>query len=479
LRRNIFVLRCSNAKVFTMRSAATWLLSLALASGCGAPRAHYAPLDSDGSQLRAPDGRAVILRGMNARVAGVFDVTLDGGRAPVETVPDFGDDDAAKMAALGFNLLRLPLSWSGIEPVQGQYSTDYLDRVAAVVDDCRHHGILVLLDFHQDAWSKEIGEDGAPRWAIVPPPTMLLSGPLTDLDQRRASAQVMAAFQSFFEGDAQRLQEAFAQMAAEVARRFSADQAVLGYELFNEPVASDDVLLPFDVEIARAIRAVDARHLIAFEPDVIRNYTGSTELAAAPFPVGGALYAPHIYTGVFGADMRLAQDSYEQPMAESWQSAREEAQAWKTPLLVGELGVGPSQPNAYAWIGHALDDADQNLASTAFWLWKEESQGGWGLFDLAPDGSWTERPQMIAAVSRPYPQAIGGDPTGIHWDGATLTVTFTGKSGVPPVHDLFFPGSAPTVRCDGAEAPSVTVDAGAIYHVRCGGPGAHTLTLAR
>ena len=56
-----------------------------------------------------------------------------------------------------------------------------------------------MIDLHEDAYSKEIGEDGAPLWAIQPPPTELLQGPLDDLGSRRTSAQVTAAFDTFFD----------------------------------------------------------------------------------------------------------------------------------------------------------------------------------------------------------------------------------------------------------------------------------------
>ena len=127
----------------------------------------------DGRQFRLHGGRLVderrrevTLRGVNARVEGVFDVTFGDGRLPLEPIPVFDDGDAATMARFGLNLLRLPISWSGLEPVRGRFDAAYLDRIAAVVALCRAHGIVVLLDFHQDAFSKEIGEDGAPRWVL-------------------------------------------------------------------------------------------------------------------------------------------------------------------------------------------------------------------------------------------------------------------------------------------------------------------------
>ena len=48
------------------------------------------------------------------------------------TAPGSGDD-FAQMRALGFNVVRLVLNWSQLEPTAGTYSTTYLDRVAQVV----------------------------------------------------------------------------------------------------------------------------------------------------------------------------------------------------------------------------------------------------------------------------------------------------------------------------------------------------------
>src|SRR5262249_35583224 len=143
----------------------------------------------DGGRLVDRLGREITLRGVNARVDGLFDVTFDDGRLPLEPIPTFDDGDAARMAALGFDFLRLPINWSALEPVRWQYAGAYLDRIGAVVRLCARHGILVLLDFHQDAFSKEIGQDGAPRWVL----DLLLGagnypylgGPLDDLDKRR------------------------------------------------------------------------------------------------------------------------------------------------------------------------------------------------------------------------------------------------------------------------------------------------------
>lgn len=85
------------------------------------------------------------------------------------------------MHELGLDFLRLPINWSAIEPTQSTYDEAYLDRVDAAVQCAARANVYVMIDLHEDAYSKEIGEDGAPLWAIQPPPAMLLQGPLTDL----------------------------------------------------------------------------------------------------------------------------------------------------------------------------------------------------------------------------------------------------------------------------------------------------------
>src|SRR2546425_1238403 len=254
----------------------------------------------DGRRLRLHGGRLVderrrevTLRGVNARVEGIFDVTFDDGRLPLEAIPVFDDGDAATMERFGFNLLRLPISWSALEPARGRFDAAYLDRIAGVLALC-----------------------------------------------------------------------------------FAREPAVLGYEIMNEPLAflvpnGDVALLAFHVRLARAIRRVDHRHLVAFEPDAIRNATNAAPVPTAPFPVRGALYAPHVYTDVFDGHDYSSGDPAE--LAPSMERAAAEARGWGAPLLVGEYGIDPNAPNANAWITAELDLQDRLRTHSAFWLWEEIS----------------------------------------------------------------------------------------------------------
>jgi hypothetical protein len=66
----------------------------------------------------------------------------------------------------GFNLIRLGIFWDGVEPQPGVYDHDYLQRVKDVIELARQNGLYVMLDMHQDLFSRKWG-DGAPLWATL------------------------------------------------------------------------------------------------------------------------------------------------------------------------------------------------------------------------------------------------------------------------------------------------------------------------
>ena len=445
----------------------------------------------DGRRLRVRDGRLVdergrevTLRGVNARAAGVFDVTFDDGRLPLEPIPGFDEGDAQRMAAFGFNLLRLPISWSALEPAPGAIDVRYLERVANVVDACARHGILVLIDFHQDAFSKEIGQDGAPRWVLDrllgPNNYPYLGGPLTDLEARRFAPATIAAFRTFFAGAAG-VQDRFAAATAAVATRFRRARGVLGYEIMNEPFAlaaggTQAQLDAFHVRVATAIRRVDHRHLIVFEPDTIRNLTNQAPVPAAPFPVPGAMYAPHIYTGVFDTvDFSSGDPAL---LAPSMERAAAEAAAWGTPLLVGEYGIDPTSPVANRWITAELDLQDRLRAHSTFWLWEEISSGHWGLYDgESADGG--ERVARTRALSRVYARAVPGTVVEHAFDDTanTLRLRYQARGRAPL--ELFVPPrrypEGFVVRCDGRQLAVPRSAKDGVVQVRCGSGGGERL----
>jgi endoglycosylceramidase len=455
-------------------------VSVLLTVACGdetKPRTPFAPLDSDGQHFRDDRGRTVILRGVNARVQGVFDVSFSDGRLPLEPIPELTPADCARMAELGFNALRLPINWSGLEPVKDQISESYLLAIDAALECAENAGLVVVVDFHQDAYSKEIGEDGAPYWAI-PTPYTPLGGPLEDLGARRDSQQVADAFDAFFaEGDPHGVQAEYIAAVGAVAARFADHDAVLGFEVMNEPITTTRLLYPFTYAVAAAIRARAPKKLVFFEPPAIRNVTDFQDPSDEPFPELGAVYAPHVYTLVFSdPENRLATITIDD-LRPSVQNARREADAWATPLFIGEFGGGPTTTNVQNYLRFEIDLQDETLASSALWLWKEESQGAWGLYDKTAAG-WVERPMMVALVSRPYAPRIAGTPTLMRWDDQAKTLTVSYERAVAAPNLLFVPErfSVASVTCDGQ--PVAPSGGPRRLEVPCGNAGSHTVVLS-
>jgi Cellulase (glycosyl hydrolase family 5) len=78
----------------------------------------------------------------------------------------FGNDDAAFLASIGFNAVRVGVIWKAVEPRPGVYDNAYLNRIAGTVRTLARHGIVSLLDFHQDMYNERFQGEGAPNWAV-------------------------------------------------------------------------------------------------------------------------------------------------------------------------------------------------------------------------------------------------------------------------------------------------------------------------
>lgn len=67
----------------------------------------------------------------------------------------------------GFNLVRLSTSWEAVmHEGPGVVDRPYLAYLRGLVTSAGEHGLYVLIDPHQDVWSRFAGGDGAPHWTL-------------------------------------------------------------------------------------------------------------------------------------------------------------------------------------------------------------------------------------------------------------------------------------------------------------------------
>jgi uncharacterized membrane protein HdeD (DUF308 family) len=78
------------------------------------------------------------------------------------------------MKNLGFNIIRLLVSWKAIEPRPNANLDEllpegkkYLEYIKEIIDELYARNLYVILDFHQDIANEVYGGDGFPDWAIA------------------------------------------------------------------------------------------------------------------------------------------------------------------------------------------------------------------------------------------------------------------------------------------------------------------------
>jgi len=372
------------------------------------------------------------------------------GKYNQSTMPAAGND-LAQIRALGFNLVRLGISWSLLEPQPGSFSEEYLRRIEQVVKWAAEQDIWVLIDFHQDFYSysldngSKIGSyvDGAPPWAVLN--ASISSFPLWEqwlFGKVGFDWQTVAAFRAFYNnerpvGSPMGIQEHYIRAVASVVARFRENRSVLGFELMNEPAPSeldvfafsDKLLYPFYKRIVQAVTGIndgmvqcpmqaavgdscafpdlgihDTRHLIFFEPMALRNQLDFSVQTSRPWTnYTNIVFSPHTYTYSFTLDI----DGFT-PItgyAESLDSAWREATAMRSSVLVTEFG---SAPDHLERSGNISLQQDLHLTSSTFWVWKE-GHGGWGLWiGASGEAGFRLNGDRVRQLSRARPLAVAG-----------------------------------------------------------------------
>ena len=186
-------------------------------------------------------------------------------------------------------MVRLGILWAGIEPGTGgpnqpkvctkgavnnpgmwnqKTANAYLNQVQQVVNELGRHHIYVLLDMHQDVWSSVFGGEGAPAWATC---TDGLAIPVTQGRWSNAYGEgaEINAWNNFWNNAVTGgLQQEYNRSWAAVAKKFSKNSWVMGYDPINEPSAMDSVLYTAHYEYSVSLSCLyggRSADLVAFD----------------------------------------------------------------------------------------------------------------------------------------------------------------------------------------------------------------------
>ncbi len=363
-------------------------------------------LHVDGGFFRDAAGGVVLLRGV--------DVAGNAKVPPFRAISD--DSQLDPLPGLGVDVVRLLFTWEAYEPSPGAYDDAYLAYYAGVVDAAAARGLWVVVDFHQDAFSRaSLGGcgEGFPAWAL--PPTVTPAAPdngadCADWGQRMIGDASLKTTWDAFYSDQNGARTRYLAMIARVAAALAPKQNVAGYDLLNEPGGDERTQIgPLYEDAARAVRAVHPTAILFVSPGFLTSAGEGTNLVRPSFD--DFAYAPHYY------DPTLV-------LFHGWQGNDESAAfaemsgtaaAWGVPLFVGEWGAPPSTDEVRGYIGAIGRQLDLALASAAQWVytpgWTAAAKDGWN----SEDFSIVDDTGMLRAnfVVRPYARRIAGTPTAL------------------------------------------------------------------
>ncbi len=383
-------------------------------------------------RLRAPGGphlfdrfgRVVFLHGVNA----VYK------HPPFELFPEpgkpwnFTTADASLMARLGFNVVRLGMTWAGLEPGTAPSNDPsicshgapgdphqmnrtvlerYLRQLGRTVDLLGRFHIYVLLDMHQDVYSKQLDGEGAPNWAVCTD-GVANTRPPGRWSLEYGTKAVGIAFHHFWTnnvvGD---LQGQYDEVWGAVAKYFRNNPWIVGYDPFNEPF-STSVLVRGDEHfdgqlecfytgtaspgialhgappihcpkddpargVIPTILANDPNHLIFDEPDIYASRGFPTFIGQMDLP--NLVFNFHIYCGarspVTGNPTDLSQCAAQEARsfsrrAEDRPEMASAAQPTGPAWFVSEFGATANP----TFVAQFTSEADQQQVGWAYWSWK-------------------------------------------------------------------------------------------------------------
>jgi endoglycosylceramidase len=454
---------------------------------------------------------------------------------PYVAYPDAGQpwnidaNDAARMRALGFNMVRLGIEWQALEPGTGgpnqpqvctpgapgdphefnkAIADQYLAHVAATVKLLSRYGIYALLDMHQDVYNTLFRGEGAPNWAVCTDnlPIVPKGGRWSN---NYSNATLLIAATHFWHNDVVgNLQGQFDLVWKTVADYFKNDPWVVGYDPYNEPFSTQTqlasgstftgnlecfytgkdhtgflangtspLICPSDVPangLIPSIRSVDRRHPIFTEPDIYWVTGGNKPSQLGPMPFSNIVFNFHDYCGARSPVTGDPTDLLKCLQAEETMAAEQDitrlsmasaAQPDGPAIFMSEFGASTS----VSLIGFDTEWAGINLVGWSYWAWKyyDDPTGSSAEGLVLPDGNYTG---IVSVLSRTYPQETAGTVS------ANLFNPFTGAFSM-----IYTPSAAaqgPTVIAIAAQQHYPTGWCAAVRDGRITSkPGASHLTV--
>lgn len=335
------------------------------------------PITVVGDQLVDASGRTVLIHGLNS-------VAKSAPFLSALTPEAIGDVTFDRLAADGFNGIRLGVWPAAVMPAPGVVDDEYVQRVRTVVDELAERGLWVILDFHQDVFW------GMPEWATLPEAAALSPDAPSGLDIGWAAAYASPRSTRQWDdwwANAEAapglgVVDAYAIGVAAVAAAHTDAPNVIGVELINEPYPGSDLIAcglsdcpELDEAtatnnriITAAVRQRAPEMPVWWTPQALFPMYSDTSMQG-PGPADGkgglSFHTYCLYTdgGEPASPPPAASALCEGVFAQGFNRAVNLARHWGTPAVLTEFGASASPLNATI----AARLADEHLLSWFHW----------------------------------------------------------------------------------------------------------------
>lgn len=446
-----------------------WLaIALVVIVGFGLSLLNVRTDQHSNSWLRDEHGRAIVPHGFN---------TASSAKHTSDGLPEFTIEDLdQEQADMGTNFVRFLISWRAVEPEPGVYDTEYLSAVDERVSWYATRGYHVMLDMHQDLWGNaiksggnEVG-NGAPAWATHTDGQKIGQHDMWELYY--LDGGVIRAFDNFWNttGKHPELMGQYANAWRAVAEYFADNPAVVAYDLMNEPYGGtlqgprfeSGPLSDLYQMTADKIREVDSDSWICLEPQAAGfnwgTTTGLRHIKDARDSDPRIAFCPHLYPlpmdlggGFVGGNKKAVESTMKTWRGNVMRTAK---RLGDVPIILGEFGLDTNLPGAIDYVEAVYAMTDDMGAGVTYW---SRDPGSWGPYES--DG--TAR-NLVAALDRPYPRLVAGDP--LNWESTTgrLELTLVPNENISAPTEIYLPPKQfkTTPKVDGARLVDWDADSG-------------------
>lgn len=354
------------------------------------------PLKVKDNKILDKNNCEVILKGINFS---------NRNKWPPFFPPQATFDDLILIRKLTFNTVRFLISWEAVEPEKGRFNLEYLKGLKEWMKMCEKAGLLVILDMHQDMFSRFTCGNGAPKFAVI--------NDLVGTDKCKSpwyinyfNKEVIASFDNFWKD--KELQEHFFKSWELVIKETLNYPNIIGYDLFNEPYPAslpndlfeEGVLTDFYERLIKIIRKHTKDRLVFFEPSVYVAGGLNTHIMRLDFE--NLVYAPHYYDPLTNVTS-LGYDGDKKRIKAGFRKFLKDTQRLNTGIFLGEYGVFDYKvKGTKEYLLDVISFIQEFKVASCYWNYSREEDET-SVVDKEGKERW-----QAELVSYPYPQRIPG-----------------------------------------------------------------------